>query len=492
MKNKSILELHFLLKKKKISVLDLSKYFLKRIENNSFFNCFLDINYRNIFVNSLKSDNLFKRNTFNILTGIPFVCKDNFVNKNFFSTSGSKILKKFLSPYDSTLIKKLKNLGAIIMGKTNMDEFCVGNSNCNYFYGSVKNSLNTIFSSGGSSGGSSVAVSLKLIPFSIGSDTGGSLRQPGLLNNVVSLKPTYGRISRYGMILYSSSLDQPGIISTNILNCALILNSISGFDLKDSNTFFFKKEDYTRYIGKNWIISSFSKKFFGLSIGISRDFYFFDLDYDLRSNFEFVLSQFEFLGASIIYISFNFIYIIDSLYYIISSSELSSNLSRFDGIVYGYNKFLKFYNSIEKYRFFCFNNYVKDKLYIGNYILSSKIGRKFFLNSKKIRKFLLDDFQVKFNFCDFILTPVIPVSPWYIFDKRNNFFSKIYIDIYTTFVNFLGLPSANIPSGFVIKYNLSIPLGFQIVGNYCKESRIIQLCYEFQKINKFGFNSLWV
>ncbi|ASS47145.1 Aspartyl-tRNA(Asn) amidotransferase subunit A [Candidatus Nasuia deltocephalinicola] len=490
MKNKNILEIHFLLKNKKISCLELVKYFLKKIENNSNFNSLLNFNLKKIFSDSCKIDILIKKNILNVLTGVPFFCKDNFVTKDIITTSGSKLLKNFLSPYDSTLIKRLKNLGCLVLGKTNMNEFCVGSDNFNEYYGSVKNSWNNFFSSGGSSGGSAVSVSLNLSPFSIGSDTGGSLRQPSSLNNLFSIKPTYGRISRYGMISYSSSLDQPGIISTNILNCALVLNVLSGFDLKDSNTLFFKKEDYTKYIGKNWIFSLKNKKFFGLSLGVSKDFYFSDLDYDLRSNFEYVLSQFEFLGAKIFYISFNFIKIIDSLYYIVSSSELSSNLSRFDGIIYGYNKFLKLFNSIDKFRSYSFNNFVKDKIFIGNFILSSKIGRKFFLNSKKIRKLLIDDFQIKFNFCDLIITPVIPVLPWYIFNKNENFFSKIFIDFYTTFVNFLGFPSASIPSGLLKKYNIFIPLSFQIVGNYCKESRLIQICYEFQNNNYFN-NSLW-
>lgn len=492
MKNKNIIELNRLLINFKLSPLDLCKYFLKRVENNFDFNCFTFLDYKRIFFQINFSNKLIKNNSFNLLTGIPFYCKDNFLAKNFLCSSGSKLLKNFFSPYNATLIKKLKNLGSIILAKNNMDEFSVGFNNLNYNYGVVKNSLNKFISSGGSSGGSAASISLKLAPFSIGSDTGGSLREPGELNSIITLKPTYGRISRYGMISYSSSLDHPGIMCNNILDCALVLNSISGLDIKDSTSLFLKKEDYTRYIGKNWLKNFKFNKFYGLIIGISKNFFFNDLDYDIRCNFEYILSQFEFLGAKITYLCFSFLNFIDSLYYLISSVELSSNLSRFDGIIYGYNKFLKLYNSIEKFRSFCFNDKIKDKIIIGNYIISSKLGRKFFLNSKKIRKFLLDDFQIKFNFCDVIITPVLPIKPWYIFNKFNNFYSKIFIDFYNTFVNFLGLPSLTIPSGIIFKYNLYFSLSFQIVSNYCKEARIIQLGYEFQNLNNFLFNSLWV
>lgn len=251
MKNKNILELNKLLINFKLSSLELCRYFLKRIENNLNFNCFTFINYDIIYSQTKFSEKLIKNKKYTLLTGIPFFCKDNFLVKNFLSSCGSKLLKNFFAPYNSTLIKKIRNLGGVILGKNNMDEFSVGYNNSNYNYGFVKNSLNNFISSGGSSGGSAVSTSMRFSPFSIGSDTGGSLREPGELNSIITLKPTYGRISRYGMISYSSSLDHPGIMCNNIIDCALVLNCISGIDVKDSTTLFFKKEDYTRYIGKN-------------------------------------------------------------------------------------------------------------------------------------------------------------------------------------------------------------------------------------------------
>ncbi len=471
-----LLKLHYLIYYKKIKPFDLSRFILKKIENSLFKNYFINIDYKYIKKQCLYSEKLLLKNKNNLLTGIPTSYKDVFSTKNLKTTSGSRILNNYKAFYNTTFLNKLNNLGVINIGKNNMDEFCVGSNTFNFYFGKTDNSLNKNLTAGGSSGGSVYLVSKNLLPFTFGSDTGGSVRQPSLFNNVIGFKPTYGLISRYGMFSYSSSMDTVGIFSKNILNVSIILNAITGFDVKDQTTFNLIKEDYTRYLNKNWLLNKICfKKLKGLKIGVSKNFFDNIYNFSVRSNIENVLLNFEFLGAKIIFIYVLFFDFLTTIYNIISSSELYSNISKYN------NKFLfdKNFFSLKKKNFYnSLSINTKNKFFLGNYLISSNKNKKFFFFSKKVRTLILENFKKNFFICDIIILPTVNCNFWYILNSNLN---KNLIDKYTSISNLTGLPSINIPSKILNFKNFKIFQGFQIIGNYFSEARLIQIIYEYKK-----------
>ncbi|QSF25314.1 Asp-tRNA(Asn)/Glu-tRNA(Gln) amidotransferase subunit GatA [Candidatus Nasuia deltocephalinicola] len=476
-----LLKYFYLIYNKKINCFELSKYILKKIENIYNKNIFINLNYDFIFNQCFYSENLIKFKKNNILTGIPVIYKDAFNSKILKTTYGSRILKNYYSPYNSTVVNRLKNLGLINFGKTNMDEFCTGSNCFNYYYGISKNPINLYFTSGGSSGGSSYLVFKNLIPVSIGTDTGGSIKEPSLFNNLIGFKPTYGRISRYGIFSYSSSLDNVGFICKNIIDLSIFLNSLFNFDIKDSTTFNFSKEDFTRYLNKNWILYKKNiKVFFGLFIGISKDFFSSIIDYEIKSNLENIITIFEYLGAKIIFVCLYFYKFFCSIYQFISSSELYSNISKYDNFLY--NNF-NFINYFKKKKFLFFSNEIKNKFFLGNYILSSNNNKKFFLYSKKLRKILFEFLKKIFNICDIIIIPIVSKIILNPLKNINNFYN--YIDFYSSISNVLGLPCATIPTGFYFKNKFKIPLGIQIISNHFKEAKLIQIINELSNYINF-------
>ncbi|WP_259288735.1 amidase family protein [Candidatus Nasuia deltocephalinicola] len=472
----NLLKLYYLIYFKKIKPFDLSKFILKKIENSLFKNYFINIDYNYIKKQCLYSEKLLLKNKNNLLTGIPTSYKDVFSTKSLKTTSGSRILNNYKAFYNTTFLNKLNNLGVINIGKNNMDEFCVGSNTFNFYFGKTDNSLNKNLTAGGSSGGSVYLVSKNLLPFSIGSDTGGSVRQPSLFNNVIGFKPTYGLISRYGMFSYSSSMDTVGIFSKSILNISIVLNAISGFDVKDQTTFNLIKEDYTRYLNKNWLLNKVCfKKLKGLNVGVSKDFFNNIYHFSVRSNIENVLLNFEFLGAKIIFIYILFFDFLITIYNIISSSELYSNILKYN------NKFLfdKNFFSLKKKNFYnTLSINTKNKFFIGNYLISTNKNKKFFFFSKKIRTLILENFKKNFLICDIIVSPTTPCNIW---NTLNFNLNKNLIDKYTSISNLTGLPSINIPSKILNFENFKIFQGFQITGNYFSEARLIQIVYEYKK-----------
>ncbi|WP_259289122.1 amidase family protein [Candidatus Nasuia deltocephalinicola] len=472
----NLLKLYYLIFFKKIKPFDLSRFILKKIENSLFKNYFINIDYNYIKKQCLYSEKLLLKNKNNLLTGIPTSYKDVFSTKNLKTTSGSRILNNYKTFYNTTFLNKLNNLGVINIGKNNMDEFCVGSNTFNFYFGKTDNSLNKNLTAGGSSGGSVHLVSKNLLPFSIGSDTGGSVRQPSLFNNVIGFKPTYGLISRYGMFSYSSSMDTVGIFSKSILNISIILNTISGFDVKDQTTFNLIKEDYTRYLNKNWLLDKVCfKKLKGLNIGVSKNFFNNIYNFSIRSNIENVLLNFEFLGAKIIFINILFFDFLITIYNIISSSELYSNISKYN------NKFLFDKNlfSLNKKSFYnTLSINTKNKFFIGNYLISTNKNKKFFFFSKKIRTLILENFKKNFLICDIIILPTMSCNAWYTLNFNLN---KNLIDKFTSVTNLTGLPSINIPSKILNFENFKIFQGFQIIGDYFSEARLIQVIYEYKK-----------
>ncbi len=473
----NLLNLHYLIYSKKLKPFDLSKFILKKIENTLFKNYFINIDYNYIKKQCLYSENLLLNNKHNLLTGIPASYKDVFSTKNIQTTAGSRILNNYNSFYNTTFINRLSNLGVINIGKNNMDEFCVGSNTFNFFFGLSENSLNKNFTAGGSSGGSVFLVSKKLLPFSIGSDTGGSVRQPAFFNNVIGFKPTYGLISRYGMFSYSSSMDTVGVFSKSILNISLVLNAITGFDIKDQTTFNLVKEDYTRYLNKNWLLNKINfKKLNGLRIGISKKFFNNIYSFLIRSNIENVLLNFEFLGAKIVFVDILFFDFIVTVYNIISSSELHSNISKYNNN-FLFDKTLFFKNKKNFFNSLSINS--KNRFFIGNYLISSDRNKKYFFLSKKIRMLIIENFKKSFFFCDIILFPTLSCNFW---NSFNFSFNKNFIDKYTSISNLTGLPSANIPSKIYKYGDTNFCKGFQIIGNYFSEARLIQIIYEYKKI----------
>ncbi|XXS36698.1 MAG: amidase family protein [Candidatus Nasuia deltocephalinicola] len=478
----NIIKLYYLINNKKVKISEISKYILKKICNIIYKNFFINFDIKYILKQSKYSENLIFLKKNNILTGIPYIIKDIFKTKSLKTTCGSRILKNYFSPYNSTIINRLKNIGSINFGKSNMDEYSVGSDSLNYYYGKSENSINKFLTCGGSSGGSTYLVSKKIIPISLAGDTGGSIRQPSYFNNLIGFKPSYGKISRYGVVPYSSSLDHVGFLSKNILNISLFLNVVSGFDIKDSTTFNFIKEDFTRYLNRCWILKKISNGFktlYGLSLGFSKNYSDYIIDFEIKSNLENILSIFEFLGAKVIFIYILFFDFLLTIYFIISSSELYSNLSKFNNFLYNFNFFK---NNNKTFKFLNFSNLLKDKIFIGNYILSSNKNKKYYFYSKKIRRLIFNDFKKIFSICDIVILPILQNSIWGNFklNKLNNF-----IDFYTSISNLTGFPSVNIPTGFYFKNNVKIPLGFQIISYYFKEARIIQIVNEFQKLNFF-------
>ncbi|WP_259286233.1 amidase family protein [Candidatus Nasuia deltocephalinicola] len=472
----NLLKLYYLIYFKKIKPFDLSKFILKKIENSLFKNYFINVDYSYIKKQCFYSEELLLKNKNNLLTGIPASYKDTFSTKNINTTAGSRILNNYKAFYNSTFLNKLNNLGIINIGKNNMDEFCVGSNNFNFYFGKTENSLNKYYTSGGSSGGSVYLVSKNLLPFSIGSDTGGSIRQPSLFNNVIGFKPTYGLISRYGMFSYSSSMDTVGIFSKNILNISIILNAITGFDVKDQTTFNLKKEDYTRYLNKNWLLNKINyKKLKGLNIGVSKKYFNNIYNFSVRSNIEDILLNFEFLGAKIIFINILFFDFLTIIYNVISSSELYSNISKYN------NKFLfdKTYFFLNKKTFFnSLSINTKNKFFIGNYLISSNKNKKIFFLSKKIRILILENFKKIFFICDIIILPVLSCNIWNSLDFN---LSKNLIDKFTSVSNLTGLPSISIPSKSLNFKTFKASQGFQIIGKYFSEARLIQIIYEYKK-----------
>ena len=417
-----------------------------------------------------KSDQLIQSGKKSILTGIPIAQKDIFCADGWKTTCGSKMLENFISPYDSTVIHKFNNAGAVNLGKTNMDEFAMGSSNETSYFGPVKNPWNLNCVPGGSSGGSAVAVAARLAPAATGTDTGGSIRQPASLCGFTGLKPTYGLVSRYGMIAFASSLDQAGPMAISAEDCALMLDVMTGHDEKDSTSLNRKKENYS---------NSLNKKIDGLRIGIPKEFFEDGLDSDAQKLIEEALKQYEKFGAKIVDISLPNNHLAIPAYYVIAPAEASSNLSRYDGVRYGYRT--KEYDDLMdmyfKTRQEGFGDEVKRRILIGTYVLSAGYFDAYYLKAQKIRRLISNDFKVAYEKCDVIMGPSAPSVAFKSGEKQEDPLAMYLQDIFTISTNLAGLPAMSIPAGFVNE----LPVGLQLIGNHFGESKILNAAHIFQK-----------
>jgi len=459
------------IKKKKFSSHEVTKDFVNRCIKSKKLNSFITDNFDNALKISKKFE--IKSNQNKQLPGIPFAIKDLFCTKGIKTTAGSKILNNFIPTYESTVTQNIWNEGAILLGKLNCDEFAMGSSNETSFFGNVENPVGKKLVPGGSSGGSASALAANLTPATIGTDTGGSIRQPASFTGTVGLKPTYGSCSRWGIVAFASSLDQAGPMTKNVKDCALLFQVMSSYDQKDSTSVNFTRERYSEKLNQN---------IKGMNIGIPKEYRVEGMPSDIEKLWKQGIEYIKNSGANIVDITLPHTNYALPTYYIVAPAEASSNLARYDGVKYGLrtdgNNLIDMY---EKTRSEGFGDEVKRRIMIGTYVLSSGYYDAYYLKAQKVRKLIKSDFDTAFDKVDAILTPSTPTSAFKIGEKTNDPVSMYLNDIFTVPVNLAGLPAISIPGGHDEK---GFPLGLQIIGKAFEEQTILNVAYCLeQKIN---------
>lgn len=472
MHNLTLTELSLALKTKKISSKELTEHYLNRISKyDSLLNSFITVTPSLALQQAQQADLQYQQGTAGPLTGIPFAHKDIFCTAGIKTSCASKMLDNFIAPYDATLVSRLKQAGIVLLGKTNMDEFAMGSSNENSFYGPVKNPWDITRVPGGSSGGSSAAVAARLTPAATGSDTGGSIRQPAAFCNLTGLKPTYGCVSRYGLIAFASSLDQAGPMTQTAEDAALLMNIMAGFDEKDSTSIAQPLPDHRE---------SLNDSLQGLKIGLPKEYFSPDLDPKVAATIETAIKMYEGLGAKISYVSLPNCHLVIPLYYIIASAECSSNLARYDGIRYGYrcNNPKDIKDLYARTRGEGFGCEVKRRILMGTYVLSAGYHDAYYTKAQKIRALLIHEFNTAFQEVDILLGPTTPTTAFKLGEKVNDPISMYLSDIYTIAANLAGLPAMSIPAGFIDK----LPLGLQLIGRPFAEKKLLNVAHRYQQM----------
>ena len=453
---------------KEVSSTELTQYFLARIEAGKHWNAYLDVNTHLSLEQASKADSLISSGKAGKLTGIPIAHKDVFVTRGWKSTAASKMLEGYLSPFDATVVANLgmpsadnpNGAGMVCLGKTNMDEFAMGSSSENSAYGPVLNPWNSEYVAGGSSGGSAAAVAAGLAPIATGTDTGGSIRQPSAFCGLTGIKPSYGRVSRYGMIAYASSLDQAGPMGKTAEDCALLLTAMSSHDPRDSTSLADSGEDYGRYLHQSWGEGKANpaKPLQGLRVGLPKEFFAEGLAEDVAKSVNAAAKALENLGASLVDVSLPKTKLSIPVYYVLAPAEASSNLSRFDGVRYGHraNEYRDLGDMYQKSRTEGFGAEVRRRILIGTYVLCHGYYDAYYLQAQKIRRIIAADFQAAFKQCDVILGPVAPDVAWRLGEKSKDPVQMYLEDIYTLSTNLAGLPAMSVPCGFNIN---NLPIG---------------------------------
>ncbi len=472
MHQSTLTQLSTALKEKKVSSEELTQLYLDRCKNfNEALNCFITINEDVALENARTADKKIAEGKNTDLTGIPFAHKDIFCTNGIKTSCGSKMLDNFIAPYDATVVEKMNDAGMVMLGKTNMDEFAMGSSNETSFYGPVKNPWDSDHVPGGSSGGSASAVAARLCPAATGTDTGGSIRQPASLCGITGLKPTYGRVSRYGMIAFASSLDQGGPMTQTAEDAALIMNVIAGFDKRDSTSAEHPVDDYTFRLNDS---------IEGLKIGLPKEYFGEGLDSNIAKIIEDGIKELEKLGASCKEIELPNTDLSIPAYYVVAPAECSSNLSRFDGVRFGY----RCEEPKDLPDLYCrsrgegFGKEVKRRIMIGTYVLSAGYYDAYYLKAQQIRHLIRDDFQNAFKDVDVIAGPTATGTAFKLNEKLNDPVSMYLSDIYTVSVNLAGLPAISVPAGFIE----NLPVGMQLIGNYFEESRLLNIAHQYQQV----------
>jgi aspartyl-tRNA(Asn)/glutamyl-tRNA(Gln) amidotransferase subunit A len=470
--NSSLRELSAALKAKKISAVELTTLFLDRIEkHNPALNAFITTNRYKTLAQAQAADARLKSGDTTPLMGIPLAHKDIFCTQGWRTSCGSKILENFVSPYDANVVEKLAAAGMVTLGKLNMDEFAMGSSNETSYFGPVKNPWDVSRVPGGSSGGSAAAVAARLTPAATGTDTGGSIRQPAALCGLTGLKPTYGVVSRYGMIAFASSLDQGGPMAKSAEDCALLLNAMAGFDARDSTSLERPTEDYSRDL---------DQPLAGVRIGLPKEFFGEGMDDDVRAAVDAALAEYRKLGATTVEVQLPNSGLSVPAYYVIAPAEASSNLSRFDGVRYGYRapEYADLAEMYSRSRAQGFGAEVKRRILIGTYVLSHGYYDAYYLKAQKIRRLIAADFVEAFKLCDVIMGPTSP-SVAFAFGAKSADPVQMYLsDIYTISTNLAGLPGMSLPCGFGAN---NMPVGLQIIGNWFGEAKMLNVAHQYQK-----------
>jgi len=479
--NASLKELSAALAAKNISSVELTRIYLERIERlNGELNAFITVDPGKSLALAGQADARIARGERAPLTGIPVAHKDIYCAKGWLTTCGSRMLANFESPYDAHVIGRFGAAGAVILGKTNMDEFAMGSSNETSFYGPVKNPWDRAFVPGGSSGGSACAVAARLAPAATATDTGGSIRQPAALTGITGLKPTYGVVSRYGMIAFASSLDQGGPMGKSAEDVAMLLDVMAGFDPRDSTSLEREGEDYTRDLDRPWEGASAGRPLQGLRIGVPKEHFGEGLSSDVGRAIEAALAQFEELGAKRVAISLPNSGLSVPAYYVIAPAEASSNLSRFDGVRYGYRapEYRDLLDMYCKTRSQGFGAEVKRRILIGTYVLSHGYYDAYYLKAQRVRRLIAQDFVEAFKKCDVVMGPTSPTVAFRIGAKTSDPVQMYLSDIYTIPANLAGLPGMSVPCGFGEN---ELPVGLHIVGNYFSEARMLAVAHHYQR-----------
>ncbi|MBF5051917.1 glutamyl-tRNA(Gln) amidotransferase subunit A [Alcanivorax venustensis ISO4] len=470
MHDKTLTELKAGLNAGDFSSRELTEHFLDRIKrHDGELNSFITVTEEQALRQADAADQAIAAGDHRLLTGLPIAHKDIFCTEGVRTSCGSRMLDNFIAPYTATAVEKMATEGAVMLGKTNMDEFAMGSSNETSFYGPVKNPWDTERVPGGSSGGAAAGLAARLAPGATGTDTGGSIRQPAALNGVTGLKPTYGRVSRWGMIAFASSLDQAGPLGLSAADCALMLQAMAGHDEKDSTCLNEPVDDY---------LGALDQSVDGLKIGVPEEFFPDNLDGAIADNAREAMRELEKQGAKLIKLSLPSIKLSVPAYYVIAPAEASSNLSRFDGVRFGYRcedpKDLE--DLYKRSRSEGFGAEVKRRILVGTYALSAGYYDAYYKRAQKVRRLIRDDFSRAFKDVDVIMGPTSPETAFKLGAKADDPVNMYMADVFTIAVNLAGLPALSMPSGFIN----GLPAGTQVIGNYFQEGRILNVAHRYQ------------
>ena len=467
----SLTALRDMLRRREISSTELTRHCLDRIAKHSDLNAFVTVDESGAMTAAALADEQLARGEADLLTGVPIAHKDIFCTRGMLTTCGSKMLQNFVSPYDATVVERFHQAGSVTLGKTNMDEFAMGSSNETSFFGSVKNPWDPDRVPGGSSGGSAAAVAAYLVAGATGTDTGGSIRQPAAFCGLTGLKPSYGRVSRYGMIAFASSLDQGGPITRNAEDAALMLQCMAGFDPRDSTSINAPTPDMATLLGT---------EVRGLKLGLPKEFFDTSVDGQVLEKVRESLAVLERLGATLVDVSLPNSAAGIPCYYVIAPAEASSNLSRFDGVRFGHRSehAEELVDLYENSRAEGFGEEVKRRILIGTYALSAGYYDAYYLKAQKIRRVIAQDFETAFAQCDVIVGPTSPTTAFPLGAKTQDPVEMYLNDIFTNTVNLAGLPGLSVPCGFD---TAGLPVGLQLIGKFMDEASLLSTAHQLQQ-----------
>lgn len=479
MHDKTVAELAHELDQGTVSSVELTQHYLDRIaREDTHYNSFITVTSEEALNDARAADERRKAGDAEAWTGIPFAHKDIFCTNGVRTTCGSKMLENFIPPYDATVTERLRSAGAVCLGKTNMDEFAMGSSTESSYFGSTRNPWGENRVPGGSSGGSAAAVAARLSPIATATDTGGSIRQPAAFCGVTGLKPTYGRVSRYGMIAFASSLDQGGTISRTARDSAMMLNVMAGHDSRDSTSIDQPVPDYT---------ATLDAPLKGMRIGLPREYFTDQLDTSMATAVRDAIREYEALGATVQDISLPNTRLAIAAYYVIAPAEASANLSRFDGVRYGYRcanpaDLMDLYT---RTRAEGFGTEVKRRILVGSYALSAGFYDAYYLKAQKVRRLIQQDFVEAFKNVDVIMSPSTPTTAFGLGAKSGDPVDMYLEDIFTIAINLAGLPAMSIPAGQIE----GLPVGLQLIGDYFAEARLLNAAHQFQQATEWHSRS---